>query len=1286
MKFFLLLLFSFYLLSLNSQTRFNFKNYTISDGLSQSFVSSIVQDDLNGLWVGTQDGLNRYDGNSFEILTTDNTEGIYTDYILCSIKDDNGNLYFGTDNGLLVYDFKNDSFHTYFIEGNHSHTRVNSIDKDSQGNIWVSISNLGIYKFDRKTAKFQDFSSKIPFFDIKTFNISNNDELIAITENDDILLYEIASNKLKKTNHFGTIIFNSISFFNDKTYLSSNKGVFQLHLSTLKIQPRFESFFKKIGKQNISDVYHENDFGWIFCTKKNGIFILKEDNYHHHCTEDLFQKNAILFNAVNSIYKDNSGTFWLGTQRGLSSFNPSKQKFLGVGASQKKEKGIPTPGVWSFSETNNGKYLLIGTDYAVTKLNKTTGDFKSYFLPKNISDELTVLSLNSINENEILVGCADGFYKLKISDEHYTFLPLQNTHPLKHKRIYKIVFWKDDLYWVATKEGAFLYNDKNGNIDFYEHDPSLKKKTITKGICRLVYKDQYDQIWFSTNSGGVNKLIETKGELTIVPYEKNDFIKKETAAYITSIYRESKSIFWFGTFGDGLVKWNQSTQKIKVYNKKSGLPNNVIYGVLPGKLHTLWLSTNRGISNLNSQSETTKNYTELDGLMSNEFNLGAFLKSSDEFIYFGGIYGYNYFNANTLNSSNRNISVSFTKLKLDNEWVKPGLENSPLIKPIFLTKEIILDYKQRSFTIKFQASDISNPDILNYKYLLEGSDDDAIFLGSENEIHFSSLSHGQYTLNVYARLGEGEWSSYPAKLKIYITPPFWSAWWFRITSVFFFVGLVYLYFKRRVDAARKDQLRLEMKISERTREIKKQNKKIDQQRKKLELERNKIVKQQKELQKEKDRTERLLKNIIPESFGDELKKKGKVSARSYDLVSILFTDFVGFSKISTELEPSVLVKKLDVYFTKFDEIIIKNNIEKIKTIGDAYMAAGGVPVRNKTNPINICLAALQIQAYMLKRKNDAIANNGDYWELRLGINTGKVTAGVIGRERLAFDIWGSAVNVAQRMEMKGQPGKVNVSEVTYLEVEPYFDCTFISIAKTKDNVDVKMYSVDGIKKDLSINGEGVFPNDNFKKIVNLHIYSSINYYKAERAIIKKLKEGLSKNLHYHSISHTKDVVTAVERLAIAEGVTDEGLFLLKSAASYHDAGFIEKYDKNEKIGASMAEEALPLFGYTKEHIDKIKELIYVTEIPHKPKNKLEEIICDADLDYLGRSDFHKIAGKLCKELMEHDKIDSAKQWDEIQVSFLKQHRYFTKTAIDTRRNKKVQNMQEVIDRLEKNEY
>jgi class 3 adenylate cyclase/predicted metal-dependent HD superfamily phosphohydrolase len=561
-----------------------------------------------------------------------------------------------------------------------------------------------------------------------------------------------------------------------------------------------------------------------------------------------------------------------------------------------------------------------------------------------------------------------------------------------------------------------------------------------------------------------------------------------------------------------------------------------------------------------------------------------------------------------------------------------------------------------------------------------------VFLGNSTEIRFNSLQPGNYTLEVYARRMDGEWNVIPASLTLEIASPFWMKWWFWVIVVIVLTIAVIVFIRTRIDQARREQVRLEMKIVERTKEIRAQNVKIEMQKTIIEEEKIKVEEQKRLLQIEKDKSEKLLNNMIPEATANELKNKGRASARAYKTVSVLFTDFVGFTKIAEGLKPTELVNKLDIYFRKFDEIIVRNNLEKIKTIGDAYMCAGGVPVRNNTNPIDAVLAALQIQDYMQKLKHDAIANGTDYWDLRLGINTGEVTAGVIGSERLAYDIWGSTVNQAQRMEMMGEPGRVTISGATFKLIEPYFECTFRGKVQSKSKGLIDMFTVERIKPELSINGEGLVPNDRFQQIVNLHLYSSINYYKAERHIIKVLEKGLSPKLHYHSIEHTKDVVRAVERYALLEGVTDEGLFLLKSAATYHDAGFVENYEKNEPIGARMAEEILPKYGYSAQHIEQIKELIFVTQIPHKPKNKLEEIICDADLDYLGRDDFHEIADRLRIELREHGKISSDRQWDEMQVSFLNMHTYFTPTAIASRQAKKMKNMEEVKARLERNEY
>jgi hypothetical protein len=185
--------------------------------------------------------------------------------------------------------------------------------------------------------------------------------------------------------------------------------------------------------------------------------------------------------------------------------------------------------------------------------------------------------------------------------------------------------------------------------------------------------------------------------------------------------------------------------------------------------------------------------------------------------------------------------------------------------------------------------------------------------------------------------------------------------------------------------------------------------------------------------------------------------------------------------------------------------------------------------------------------------------------------------------------------------------------------------------------------------------------------------------------MKELEMGLSKTIYYHSIANTKKAVISVEQLALSEGVTDEGLFLLKTAVTYYNAGFLGEYSKNKETGAKLACENLPQYGYKPWHIKKIKELIFAIKNPKKPTTKLEEIICDTANDYLGGSEYQAASNMLRKELNEQKDVWSEKKWDESQVLILNKHRYFTKTAKKNKNKKKAQNLQELLLRLRKNE-
>ena len=219
------------------------------------------------------------------------------------------------------------------------------------------------------------------------------------------------------------------------------------------------------------------------------------------------------------------------------------------------------------------------------------------------------------------------------------------------------------------------------------------------------------------------------------------------------------------------------------------------------------------------------------------------------------------------------------------------------------------------------------------------------------------------------------------------------------------------------------------------------------------------------IEKEKDRSEKLLLNILPEETALELKEFGKVKAKRFDAVTVLFTDFVGFTSYAKNLEPEELVRSVDYYFSKFDEIMEKYKVEKIKTIGDAYMCVSGLPEPGENDVLRAIQAAFEI-LYFMEESKKTTRNDIAKFDIRIGINTGPIVAGVVGTKKFAYDIWGDAVNVASRMESKSEAGKINISESTYELIKDHYDCEFRGEIDVKNKGMMKMFFVNAKKKEV----------------------------------------------------------------------------------------------------------------------------------------------------------------------------------------------------------------------------
>ena len=533
---------------------------------------------------------------------------------------------------------------------------------------------------------------------------------------------------------------------------------------------------------------------------------------------------------------------------------------------------------------------------------------------------------------------------------------------------------------------------------------------------------------------------------------------------------------------------------------------------------------------------------------------------------------------------------------------------------------LVLNYRNNNIT--FELSPSEN---INYQFFLEGFDKEWSSWKSVSFKEYTNLPYGKYRFKIRYLISGNSGGELPL-ISIRVLP----LWYFsRLALVVYFLlfsvviwavyDILNLRFARR-------QYSLEQIINKRTEDL--------------------II--------EKEKTEELLANVLPRNTASEIMEKGKATKIKYNFVTVLFSDIQGFTKIAEEMNPEMLIDELDKFFFYFDSVVEKFGIEKIKTIGDAYMCAGGIPEKNRTNPVEVILAALEMKAYMNKLKITSEIEGMRYWDIRIGIHTGTVVAGVVGQKKLSFDIWGDTVNTASRMESSGEAGKINISGTTFEFVKEFFSCEYRGKMPVKYKGELEMYFVNGIIPELSDeNG-----NPNRKFIVKMQ---QIKLQDIEEMIIKLFDEEAPPNLYFHNSSMVKSISNQVELLSRAENLSDEDFINLKLASVFLLTGYISDYEKPMEASLRMVEELLPGYGFSRENVELTNRIIRNSFSDHQ-ESQSDNILYDARYDYLGRVDYTKLMEKLLRERTEFGKHSDRKTWIDSLIKQQNDHQFITKTA------------------------
>ncbi|WP_020533865.1 two-component regulator propeller domain-containing protein [Flexithrix dorotheae] len=841
-----------------------FKHFTILDGLSQNNVIALLQDNEGFIWIGTEDGVNKFDGKTFTIYrhNPDDSGSINHNNIRTIFEDSQKRLWIGSHKGLNIYNRKKDNFIEVLKAAN-----ITSIFEDSDGNIWFGSWNEGISvlpagKSFRNISNFIQIEESLTHPRIMSIMQKEKSELWLGTLGGGINILKVnpeafESSKVRRIpplSSQGTglnteLINDIIKTKNGDIYVGSkDNGLFKLQDPEEKNNYKFELIKLRDNtsnrEQSKSITYiNEDKYGAIWVSSENGLFILdRKNNKEYHYRANPRSEASIIANNTRSIINDNQGRVWIGSRLGgIDLYDPIEIKFFTLTFTN-DNKGVSHPNISSIAEDENENLWLATDGGGLNFYDKQKKTFTYFQYDPN--------NPHSISSNKALSLCLD-------TDGIWvgTWMGGLNFYSFKDKKFYRFKNDPKDPTSISDNRIFYILKDSKGNIwvctyggglNLFDRETKSFKKFTRKnnGLINdnliTMYEDSNNHFWIGTLLGGLDRFDPETFEVTNYSYSEEDS-SSLSHDFILSILEDQTGNLLVGTDGGGLNIMNPQTGSFRHFRMKHGLPNDVIFGILLSDNGNFWLSTNKGLSRFNPNTQTFLNFDRNDGLQSNQFNRWAYHKGKSGLFYFGGIKGLNYFYPDSIKLNEYPPEVKLTNFYLFNKKIDVSKDSSVLKNHIGYTKEVKLEHDQSVFSIEFAALNYTAPSKNQFAYMLEGFDEEWRYIGTENKATYTNLDPGEYIFKVKASNNDGVWNEKGTSIKITIIPPWWQTLWFRglaSLGTIFLLLLIYFY---RIGQVKKQRDYLEEQVKLRTSELNVKNEEISSQNEEL-------MAQQKELE------------------------------------------------------------------------------------------------------------------------------------------------------------------------------------------------------------------------------------------------------------------------------------------------------------------------------------------------------------------------------------------------------------------------------------------------------